>query len=245
MNVREIQRNFMIKLRQFVEEPEVESDDVEYYFNRAQEEYTKEQHFIIKDNYRNQRIGDITIQRAIENLRTLIYTTQCIYSETSPTPENAIPSTQIKNGTVVRLDSDLFVDNVYAYYLRSRLIPEEELDSALSCRIIDTNNLSKFTATKFNTPLFREPAILVEGHNLTVIYPDDIELIDGVSKYELTYITFPKPISIRDDETCLLPIHTHNEIIDIAVGLKIEDLGRARNLGIDKDVERPPMNTGE
>lgn len=228
MDIREMQRNFMIKLRQFIEEPEVESDDIEYYLNRAQEEYTKSQHFVIKDNYRNQQLGNIDIQRAVENLRTLINTLKFDYNV------ELVDSPSIDNALYVALNGGKFT-NPYMYYLRSRL--DADANNSLNCKIIDPTMLSKYTKTKYNSPLFREPAILIEGNNLVVIYP--VEIVPSVNtKFELTYITAPTSMSIKDSINCGLPIHTHNEIVDMAVELKIADLQKSRGLGLDKSVKR-------
>lgn len=228
MNIREMQRNFMIKLRQFVEEPEIESDDIEYYLNRAQEEYTKEQHFIIKDNYRNQQIGNIDIQRAVENLRTLIYTNKFDWGV------ELLNSPSIQNAVYVSLDGGKFTPNTYMYYLRSKL--NADANNSLNCKIIDPTVLSKYTKTKYNSPLFREPAILIEGNNLVVIYPVEVFPSQATS-FELTYITAPTPVNIKAEIDCKLPIHTHNEIVDMAVELKIKDLEKSRGLGLDKSVK--------
>ena len=228
MNIREMQRNFLIKLRQFVEEPEIESDDTEYYLNRAQEEYAKEQHFIIKDNYRNQHIGNINIQRAVENLRTLIKTINFEYDGTE-----LIQSTSISNGLTISLEDAKFVQP-YTYYLRSRL--NASPDVSLNCKIIDPTLLSKYTKTKYNSPLFREPAILIEGDNLIVIYPSEVTPDNGTT-FELTYVTSPTSVNIQEGVDCALPIHTHNEVVDMAVELKIKDLDKSRSLGLDKAVK--------
>jgi hypothetical protein len=228
MNIREMQRNFMIKLRQFVEEPDVESDDIEYYLNRAQEEYVKEQHFAIKDNYRNQQIGNINIQRAVENLRTLLVTLKFNFGQ------ELTNYTSIENAVFVSLTGNQFI-KPYTYYLRSILnaTPSE----SLNCKIIDPTMLNKFTKTKYNVPLFREPAIIIEGNNIVVIYPTEITP-NSTTSFELTYITSPTFVNIKNGVDCELPIHTHNEIVDVAVDLKIKDLERSRGLGLDKSVKR-------
>jgi hypothetical protein len=254
MTIREMQRNFMIKLRQFIEEPEVESDDIEYYLNRAQEEYVKQQHLIIKDNIRNESLSNRAIQSAIENLRTLIKSKTFHYTADAlavpAIAKTLAASTEIDNGLVIALDDDaLFPEgSEYAYYLRSRLTPNTP-SGAINCRIIDTNNLSKFTKTKYNYPLFREPAVLIEGETLTIIYPVDFEDEEGAvrsdTKYYLTYITYPTEMSIQTPTDCTLPIHTHNEIVDLAVNNKIEDLQKSRQIGFDKSYKSAPRQTTE
>jgi hypothetical protein len=231
MNIREMQRNFMIKLRQFVEESEVESDDIEYYLNRAQDEYAKEQHFIIKDNYRNQQLGNIDIQRAVENLRTLVNTLKFDYDV------DLFNSPSIDNALFAGLEGSKFTTGVtpkpYMYYLRSRL--DADANNSLNCKIIDPTMLSKYTKTKYNSPLFREPAILIESNIIVIIYP--VEVTPGPdTKFELTYITAPISMSIKNLVDCALPIHTHNEIVDMAVELKIKDLQKSREVGLDKSM---------
>ena len=219
MNIRDMQRNFMIKLRQFVEEPEVESDDIEYYLNRAQDEYVKEQHFVIRDSYRNQQLGNIDIQKAVENLRTLVNTE--IYEELDLTT-----GVNIENSLIADVSE---LNPEYSYYLRSRFKSD---GTALNCKVIDPIMLSKYTVTKYNKPLYREPAVLLEGNDITVIYPTDTNIDNPI--LELHYITHPVSMSISENQNCTLPIHTHNEIVDRAVEFKINDLQRSRSLGIDK-----------
>lgn len=301
MKVQDMQRNFMIKLRQFVEEPEVESDDIDYYLNRAQEAFIKEQHFIIRDNYRNQQVGNINVQRAIENLRTLVRTVEeaptsyfripnsiyidlskNTYTDSTATASAAVTTndttiavsdgTEFSPGDSLYTDSNEFIGTIesinsntltlfggaattvgsgdslyisqpftgkeYAYYLRSQI--ELKSGSTLNCRIIDPTMLGKFTKTKYNKPLFREPAVLIEGDYLIAIHPSEVTYSD-IDSFELTYLTYPDQISIADDVDCQLPVHTHNEVVDQAVEFKIQDLQRARSLGIDKNVEAPPL----
>lgn len=218
-----MQRNFMIKLRQFVEEPEVESDDIEYYLNRSQDEYVKEQHFVIRDNYRNQNLGNIDVQKAVENLRTLV---NDYVFDTEGTSPDLISGQNITNSMVADISN---LDPEYSYYLRSRFKSDGK---ALNCKVIDPIMLSKYTVTKYNSPLYREPGVLLEGNNVTVIYPMDTNIQDA--KLELYYITYPTIMSIEDNTHCDLPIHTHNEIVDRAVEYKINDLQRSRSLGMDK-----------
>lgn len=238
MTIVEMQTAFMIKLRQFIAEPDIESDDIEYYINRAQEEFVKEQHFVIRDNLRNQNLGDISIQRAIENIRTLISQVDAIYTTTDPDLDNHfVASTEFINGAQLSLESTLFT-NAYAYYLRSRLLVVT--NDELTCRIIDPLDMSKFIKTRYNQPLFRQPAILVEGKIIKVVYPSDVTLVGGTSKLMLSYITNPTPVSIGGTPAnCLLPDHTHNEIVDRGVELKLTDLQKARQLGIDKSAFVP------
>ena len=230
MTIREMQRNFMIKLRQFVEEPEIESDDVEYYLNRAQEEYVKQQHFVIRDNYRTENMNTIAIQRAIENLRSLIRKFIYTYTTSSNSSNTDLRASEtIKNGLEVSL-TDL--PNPYAYYLRSTL-QAGSIENSLTCKIIDPTLLGKYVLTKYNSGLFREPAVLIEGQHAIVIYPADL-IPNSNYKYILSYISFPVAMSIQSGTSCQLPDHTHNEIVDIAVNLKVEDLQKSRGLGLDK-----------
>ena len=227
-----MQRNFMIKLRQFVSEPEIESDDVEYYINRAQEEYVKQQHLIIKDNKRNEQFSSVVIQSSIENIRTLVKQASFAHPELKF-------SLEIFNGLTIDLsDSNKFPDGKrYAFYLRSRLT-DGDIGNSINCRIIDTNIINQFTKTKYNTPLFREPAIVVEGDNLTILYPSDFNIprsieipypiVPSLVKYFLTYITKPPPVDILREKDCILPPHTHNEIVDMAVNNKIEDIQKSK-----------------
>lgn len=266
MTIREMQRNFMIKVRQFIQEPELESDDIEYYLNRAQEEFVKEQHAVIKDNTRNERFSNTNIQRAIENLRTLI-NDGVFVNDSGATQGDLDNGTEIDNSYRISLvDEDVFKNAVYitqaditgsggaltsadlgrletppsnyAYYLRSRISPDGTLAKAINCRIIDTNDISKFTKTKYNEPLFREPAILIEGDTLTIIYPSDFVGAAG-RQFDLTYMTNPESVSIKLNRNCLLPEHTHNDVVDKAVELKLEDLKISRQIGFDNSYKAP------
>lgn len=216
MNIRQMQYGFTIKLNQLNEAPTVDTDDIEYYLNRAQEDYVKEQHLLIKDIYRNQGVNTFEVQRVIENIRTLIESHKFIYNV------SLLDSDEIANAVVVDVND---TNEDYLFYLRSRLYVDDE--HSLNCKIIDPVMLNKYTSTKFNSPLFREPGIIIEGNKITIVYPDDLEF-NADSYYELVYIKYPEEMSIKEGIDCELPLHTHSEIVDNAVLLFLNDL---RNIG--------------
>src|SRR5690554_3572359 len=141
MNIRQMQYGFTIKLNQLNEAPTVDTDDIEYYLNRAQEDYVKEQHLLIKDIYRNQGVNTFEVQRVIENIRTLIESHKFIYNV------SLLDSDEIANAVVVDVND---TNEDYLFYLRSRLYVDDE--HSLNCKIIDPVMLNKYTSTKFNSP---------------------------------------------------------------------------------------------
>ena len=89
-----------------------------------------------------------------------------------------------------------------------------------------------YLPTYKNKPIFREVPVLLTGGTFAAIKDREMS---ALTKLRVIYIKTPATIT-RDDgpppnnTDCDLPDHTHQEVVDLAVGLMVEDLmqGRAK-----------------
>lgn len=172
-------------------------EEIDYFLNEAVKDYIKQQYSNIKNEERN-----IESQYVVENLRTLIETTNLAnIAEVSYLPNT--------------IKGDLPGD--YLYYLFARTQSD---DSWKNNRKLESKGIKDYIETEFNSPIFREFPLLIEGNDVLVIGNATTTL--GVSsEISFTYIKKPEKISLENNESKefeSLPEHTHQEIVNIASG---------------------------
>lgn len=230
MTVLEMQKGVQQKLNAM--EIPIISEDVLWYLNRAQEQYIADQYVFLRGKYTdNQDIQLYTnAQKAMENLRTIV-TTDDIENPSDPASKQLIlESNFYNNAKVVELGG---LTKTFYYYVRS-----QSKDSAtdgngdlapnlVNNRLVEQENIQKYIQTKYNSPIFRDNLVIIEGDTLVVFYDnqDDSE----VTAISLTYIREPKKL-VRDigdgnleTTRCELPAHTHREIVNLATQLARQD----------------------
>jgi len=199
------------------------SEDIIYYINRAQEKFVDEQYVFLRGKYTDQQNIELyqNAQKAIENLRTLIST-----EVVGTTNINAV--THFDNAKSYDLSN--LADEFY-YYVRS----QTQLESGgkwVNNKLIEQENVQKFVQTKYNSPVFRNYLVLLEGTLMYVFYDTQ----DGADVYDiaLTYIKTPDEVVLENASAgqtteSELPKHTHKDIVDLAVALIVQDHSGSRN----------------
>jgi hypothetical protein len=76
----------------------------------------------------------------------------------------------------------------------------------------------------FNTTKYTDPLTTIRGNEID-IYTSDIFIIDTV---KITYIRNPRDISLPLGIDCELPIHSHQEIVDMTVSSILEGISDPR-----------------
>jgi hypothetical protein len=95
--------------------------------------------------------------------------------------------------------------------------------------IITHDELSVSLVNPYKKPNKRKCLRFMEGDTIVVFHGSGITL----QSYELSYISNPSAISILNGVDCMLPVHTHDEIVKGAAQLAISLIGDAR---------KPPVN---
>jgi hypothetical protein len=248
MNARSMQIAFMRQLTAIHESFEfpkiLDSDTIFYWINLAQKKYMKETYLSKKTAKENVEF----LQKRVDDLKQLVErarlygSSNYIISSTpvvNPITTTNYPSLQITadGGMIFNLPSD------YYYYVRSsselsgtylqvvtpswfnnKLIEHDELDSSILTNAI-------------NTPIIRTPLVILEGSVATTLptityQPNIILYLDSYSNLynmEITYIRHPRYIVLTPDTSgtqtsqCELSEQTHEEIIELAIHMYVEE----------------------
>ena len=91
-------------------------------------------------------------------------------------------------------------------------------------KFVQQDDIAKLLSDPFNTTKYTSPLTTVRGRYID-IYTSDIFIID---KLKITYIRYPRNISLPLGISCELPDHTHQEIVDMAVSSILEGLSDPR-----------------
>lgn len=94
----------------------------------------------------------------------------------------------------------------------------------VSNTFIQQDDIFTMLQDPFNTTKHTDPLTTIRGNEID-IYTSDIFIIDTV---KITYIRNPRNISLTLGIDCELPIHAHQEIIDMTVGSILEGISDPR-----------------
>ena len=114
-----------------------------------------------------------------------------------------------------------YTDN-YAVSKRTANAGTEE-DTVFN-KFVQQDDIFKLLDDPFNTTKHTSPLTTIRGSYID-IYTSDIFIID---KVKITYIRKPKEISLTLSESCELPVHTHQEIVDMTVSSILEGISDPR-----------------
>lgn len=244
MTAREMQIAFMRELSNINSEFEypniLDSDQVFYFINLAQDRYLKETYITketVKDNIE-------AIKKKIDDLKQLItratlFTDIINVSEPSlPLSSVALPSSEIKIASDGALMLPLPTN--YIYYIRSASKIDGTYLNILTKGYVENLQIeysevnSSLLVSAYNNPVFRSPYITLEtnptGTTVSkaymILYKD---AYTNIYNLELTYIRKPKNIvltvtdSSKQTTECELSTITHQEIVSYAVRMFIEE----------------------
>lgn len=211
MNVREMQKGVQIQLNAL--DIPMNSEDVVYHLNRAQEVFIDEQYVLLRGKYTDNENLELysNSQQAIENLRTVLQTEQISNADISSESgyQNA------KSFSLLDLSEE------YYYFVRS----EVQVANAGQYRpafLITQEQVKDYARTVANYPMIREYPLLIEGTKAIYFYGPKEPDVYAVN---FTYIRTPDELVLnqnpQDGETyeSILPKHTHQDVVDVAVRL--------------------------
>ncbi len=124
----------------------------------------------------------------------------------------------------------------YMFYIRSDSKIKRSVAPAMSefewtpNRVANYDEIDKIVTTPTNKPILRKPVIVFNANTdsefLTVFYDQYTEISDVM----LTYLRQPRLLVLEvsdnasETDTCELAVHTHEEIVKLAVGMYIDEL---------------------
>tara|TARA_R110000744_G_scaffold2647_1_gene10588 strand:- start:818 stop:1981 length:1164 start_codon:yes stop_codon:yes gene_type:complete len=104
-----------------------------------------------------------------------------------------------------------------------RIVDNANREYALN-KFVQQDDIAKLLGDPFNTTKYTSPLTTIRGRFID-IYTSDIFIID---KLKITYIRQPSEISLPLGISCELPIHCHQEIVDMAVSSILEGISDPR-----------------
>lgn len=223
MDAREMQRAFGQQLNQFGEALELHSDDLQYWLNKGQLELVKRKY----NGLNQERRGFEQSQQRIDDLTDIVVKDEPVdtkFKENSNAPTGYFVDTaKIPN------------DNLFIISHRSQITykyPEvsyETIDGSRSPtngkskivfnRVSQSDDVYKLLYDPFNTSKANKPLADFSDTNLNV-YTDKTFL---VTKVIFNYLKKPRLINIKDNVSCELAEHLHDEVIQIASDLFLQN----------------------
>lgn len=192
-------------------------DEILYYLNRAQEEYIEQQYVLIRGKHGDENIQIYEAsQKAIENLRTIIITELAGNGNISA----------VSNYPNAKSYDLTDLTDTFFFYIRSQSQVSNGGAWVIN-DLINQDKIEKYIQTRNNTPIFRNFPVLLEGNNMYVFY--DTQTNSDVYDLSITFIKSPDKLvtatpGAGETNTCELPIHTHQDIVNYTVSLILSDL---------------------
>lgn len=157
------------------------------------------------------------IQKRTDDLLTLVVT-----DEQDPVAEDALEQ------GVYRIILDALPSN-YMFYLRGRVeVTDPECGTEwMSLYISQQDDLEKLKVDPFNEPTFTDPLGYFEDGFLKVIPGPEVV----VNKARITHLRTPVAVNITSTPKVSsdLPEHTHDEVVELAVKIAIEEIESPRS----------------
>jgi len=97
-------------------------------------------------------------------------------------------------------------------------------DDMVFNKFIQHDDIAKLLEDPFNTTKHTSPLTTIRNKNID-IYTSDIFIIDAL---KITYLRKPQEISLSLGISCELPIHSHQEIVDMTVSSILEGISDPR-----------------
>ncbi len=228
------------KSSSLVGNPDFLPEEIDYWLNEAQDRFIKQRMF----GNNNKREGFEQGTKRINDLHTLVCNTYDTYYSAGPPTFPTIPLHSSSLGSnVVEATIPLIEYNPYMYYISSILYTGTGAISLNSGEIIDSKNLTKYISDSINTPFIRRPlvyfynnvtsSIVINNQTIAFIYDPSSSFYP--TSFNMIYIKMPRTLTSQTitgyvtypsnylTNTCELPVETHEEIVNIAVGLVIEN----------------------
>lgn len=201
-----------------------EPEDIDFWLNEAQSELLKQKAF--GNNHRGEKYGE-GIKR-MEDLSPLVeYSTQLDYDATlGPLKDHAYHpnvATVYVSSTMpdylYYVGADVLINDPHA---PTNTVPQESL-------LVEESVIGKLISTPYNKPVLRQCYIYLKEGEINVIY-DPYATLDSIY---VSYIKRPGKLvrsnpGVGEVTTSDFPEHVHNEIVDLAVSMMLENIESQR-----------------
>jgi len=197
--------------------PNFEPEEIDLWLNKAQEKFIKSRysHDIKRETFEE-------TQKRTDDLREVVVQADLVPAATqSPTKPNGILFNLPVGDTDVSVywfaineECDIQYANCNGNYVteRKRVKP------------IQHDDYNKIISDPFNKPNKKKVVRLMHGNQVELI-------TDGtyvIPQYYLRYIKQPEVISLANNNDCELALHTHSEVVTLAVGMALENTANPR-----------------
>jgi len=192
------------------------SEEKDMFLNLAIQKFIKTRMSALS-NEKQQGIEDS--QKRTDDLRGLVVRTSPIVAASAAgTPVETIPHSK----------KFILPDNYMFYVYSQSHIARVDVTNGqwVENMIISHNELGKFIKNSYNLPIIREPRLLFYGNNEIMVIHDHRDTLNAI---EFIYIKQPAVVkSVGTKVNCDLPLHTHIEIVDMAVDMILETIESPR-----------------
>jgi len=194
-------------------------EEILYYLNKAGREYIRRQDAYLQEEMeRMSRQDFIGSSEASYNLGSLLVS----YTFGNA---NVTTPTEWVNAKAVSL-ADL-PSTMFSY-----VYSQTKMASGGAWRvskIVNPSEIRHYVKASYNSPIFREYPVTIIGNEIYVFYDEEGDVYD----YMLVYIKEPDTLvtdtpGTGEVNTLELPVHTHDDIVDITVAMMAEDIKSAR-----------------
>lgn len=217
MTAKEFQYEFGIQLNQFESALRLQSDDIEYWLNKAQEELVKRRF----EGLTNIRQAFEQGQSVIDDLKILIkreelsanYFTNSLdkfFMEKVIFPNDYMYLINQKSKIKFKYPKINFTVNQ-----NKRVTTDDYEELTVPNRYSQTQTIYSLLLDPFNTTKFSSPLTTISSNNI-IVYSDEKFIVTDVI---IDYIKMPRKIELVNNITSELPEHLHKEIIQMAVDL--------------------------
>jgi len=194
-------------------------EEIEYFLNKAAREYVRRQNIYLKKDLDEVSRPDLVRQEeAFDNLSTVLVTDVISSGDISAASGFDNTKTIVKTN----LSSEVF----QFAYAQAKVAS----GSWRACKPISPAEIHFYTKAEYNAPLFRRLPLLLSGTNILVFFDEESS---DITEMMFMYIKSLDRM-VKDSPgtgevtTSELPEHTHDEIVDIAVNMILEDIKSQR-----------------
>lgn len=220
MDIKQMQYEFQMQMNQFNDALQLDSDDVEYWLNKAQIDLVKERY----NGYNRLRRGFEQSQERIDDLQVLIRRDVELDAKHQP---NLSGTTGFEADRVSFPNDYMFLishkSKIFYNYPElnwTKITNKREVDPSADStekivhnRIAQSDDIYRLLSDPFNRPKPSSPISVIADEDIYV-FTDKTFIVDKVL---IDYIKYPTDMSIEYHISCVLPEHLHKDIIQRAV----------------------------
>lgn len=206
--------------------PAFEDEEIDLWLNKAQDRFVKQRLF--GNNYVGKSFE--MDSKRISDLEQLV-----VNKETSVDPWTEV--TEYPNTTSINISAEIEVTGPpvinFMYYISSRskisrtnpTIADGYVDNVMISHV----DIPKFVSTGYNSPRFVHPVCWIEDGFIYIMHDDLTTEYDETDQtFFITFIKEPVEMDLTGVVSCELDASTHEEIVDIAVNMMIENIESPR-----------------